>query len=94
MSKLTWMAALATYLAKRSYSDMLANDHAEVDTAVDAYCEAMDVLIDTRAPSHAALIYKLDLIAERYEDFNTPEQVWLEVRKDVAALGAAANGEA
>src|SRR3546814_9091597 len=41
-----WDAALAIYSTKRAASDAMRDDAEGVDEAVDAYCEAMDYLIE------------------------------------------------
>src|SRR3546814_2848373 len=54
-----WDAALAIYSTKRAASDAMRDDAEGVDEAVDAYCEAMDYLIEkVPAPNLQALFAK------------------------------------
>ena len=86
-----WQAAYNHYIALRAASDVLPDDdHQAVDTSVNEYCEAMDRLLALPAPDHAALIVKIDLIADRYQDFALPPELWQIVRSDVARLGGEA----
>lgn len=87
----TWTAAFDAYSALRAASDALADDHPDCDRAVDAYCAAMDALLAIPAPDHAAVLTKIDLIAERYQDFAIGPDYWQTVREDVARLGGEAS---
>jgi hypothetical protein len=62
----TWAEALAEYHRLRALSDTMRFSGAEDDAAIDAYCAAMDHLIE-RVPalSPRALMIKLDLALER-----------------------------
>lgn len=65
-----WNTALARYLAKRAASDDMPIGARGEDEAVDAYCEAMDDLIENvPAPDADAIRLKLDLAWERAADF-------------------------
>lgn len=86
----TWQEAHSHYAALRSASDALADTDPQADRAADAYCEAMDRLLQMPAPDHAALVVKIDLIAERYADFAMPPALLQIVRSDVTRLGGRA----
>jgi hypothetical protein len=61
-----WDVALADYRAKRSHSDAMPLGAPGEDDAVDAYCAAMDHLINkVPAPTLAAVVLKLELAVER-----------------------------
>ena len=65
-----WDAALADYKAKRRYSDVLEENDDYEEGAVDAYCSAMDHLIEeVPSPNVAAATMKLELALERSESF-------------------------
>ena len=89
-----WELAVAEYLRRRAVSDALIGHGQqfedgswEVDRRVDAYCEAMDALIeDTPAPNMKALLYKMELASERAEGFCDgclPDH-WKGIRADIA----------
>ncbi|RZF64002.1 hypothetical protein EWE75_13580 [Sphingomonas populi] len=94
-----WDAALSDYHQKKATAERMgATDEDGVDAAVDAYCMAMDHLVENvRAPTFAALTYKIELAKERWTDFPMPEE-WLnafaaDIRK-LAAIGATIGGVA
>ncbi|MDT9598541.1 hypothetical protein [Sphingosinicella rhizophila] len=70
-----WDSALADYRAKRLYCDNLPYGHPNEDDAVDAYCAAMDILIEeVPAPTPEAWKLKVELALERYEGFELSER--------------------
>src|SRR3546814_4130099 len=65
-----WDAALAIYSTKRAASDAMRDAAEGVDEAVDAYCEAMDYLIEkVPAPNLQALFAKIEMAHSRSADF-------------------------
>lgn len=80
------------YLDLRAASDAMPDDGAggDVDASVDAYCAAMDALLQLPAPDHAGLVVKMDLIGERYEGSTVPADLWQSIRSEVERL--ASNG--
>ena len=94
-----WDAALRDYHQKKATAEQMGvTDEDGVDAAVDAYCMAMDHLVENvRAPSTDALIYKIELAKERWTDFAMPEE-WLDaftadIRK-LTAISARIGGAA
>jgi len=65
-----WKAAFAEYRAKRAYSDALPSGADDEDEALDAYCEAMDKLIETPAPDLDAVSVKFEMAIDRCQDFS------------------------
>lgn len=65
----SWAEAYRRYLDLRAASDALAIDEEGGDAAIDAYCEAMDDLIDLPSPSTHEARIKIDLATERGRDF-------------------------
>lgn len=86
VSHAAWSAALTTYQTKRAAADALPLGSPGEDEAVDAYCEAMDRLVDLPAPDAAALSLKLDLTKNRWEDFSIPEEWWEALCVDIRRL--------
>ncbi|TZG25877.1 hypothetical protein [Sphingomonas montanisoli] len=64
----TWQSGLDAYQTARKLSDETPHGHLDDDVRVTAYCKAMDALFTIRAPDHAALLMKLGLFNERFED--------------------------
>ncbi len=65
--KSDWNAAIARYKQLRNISDQIdVADDERSDEAIDAYCDAMDHIVDdVPAPDLAAVITKLELMHER-----------------------------
>lgn len=85
----TFDAAYAEYLAKRAYSDALAGDTNHDDAATDAYCQAMDFLIEqVPAPTVAALRVKIGLAHERTKDLELFDGYWTAIIADLDRLAA------
>lgn len=63
-----WDQALADYRTKRAFSDAMPLGTPNEDDAVDAFCRAMDHLIEKVPAPHAeALAIKLELVIERFD---------------------------
>ncbi|KKC27317.1 hypothetical protein [Sphingomonas sp. SRS2] len=61
--------AYDAYRKLRAFSDAMADDDPQCDAAMDAYCVAMDHLIENvRAPDIASLRIKFNLIESRCAD--------------------------
>lgn len=62
-------AALARYRELRAISDAMPLGHPDEDAAIDAYCEAMDHLIErTPSPNGEALALKTEMARARFAD--------------------------
>ncbi|SFR97719.1 hypothetical protein [Sphingomonas jatrophae] len=85
-SRAAWDKALAEYQRLRGIADATADDDS-VDRAVDAYHDAMDVLlVETRAPDAAAACLKIDLLRSRFDGFTTPDEHWNALKADLHSL--------
>lgn len=83
-----WDRALADYQAKRAASDTMPLGTPNEDDAVDAYCEAMDYLInEVPAPDIAAVRVKLELAFARCADFGFSEDYQEAILADLRRLG-------
>jgi hypothetical protein len=86
-----WDEAFADYQAKRAFSDAMPLGTPNEDDAVDAYCRAMDHLIEeVPAPHTEALAIKIELAMERYERSCMPDEVlaaWLADARALAVRG-------
>lgn len=82
-----WAEALADYEAKTAHAESLADNHPDCDRAVEARCAAMDHLVENvSAPNLHALAYKISLVDDRWEGFETPK-AWLDAFvRDAIAL--------
>jgi hypothetical protein len=87
----SWQTALAEYQRLRAISDAIPLGTEGEDEALDAYCVAMDHLIgNVRAPNIAAVLVKLDLIAER--DTGPMPDVWFAaIKADLLDIDARGN---
>lgn len=87
----SWEEALADYRQKRAASDAMPLGAEGEDEAIDAYCEALDYLVqNVPAPSAEALQIKMDLVEERYEGYDLDAKVWRALSDDVRQLRAPA----
>lgn len=82
-----WRAALATYRAKRAYSDALPLGHPEEDNAIDAYCEAFDQLMETPAPTGDALALKIEMAHQRCDGLGFFDNYIIALAADARRLG-------
>jgi len=83
----SWAEALKEYEERREASDRMDIDSPGADDAMDAYCRAMDHLIDNvPAPNLQAVITKLELMRERFQDREYPEVTGTAVMKDLRRL--------
>lgn len=86
-----WNMALAEYQKLRAHSDALPLDHPEVDSAVDAYCEAMDRLInEVRAPHWLAVSTKLQLARWRCDGSGYFTEYFDAIQADIDRLSGEA----
>lgn len=86
-SRSEWDRALAAYTHARQFSDATPMGHPDEDARVAAYCEAQDILFETPAPSHEALVTKIDLIRDRFQDFVLNDELYGRIIADVRRLG-------
>lgn len=87
VDRTVWNAALGKYRQARATSDSCPPDHPSEDALVDAYCLVMDqLIIDTPAPDWAAVLTKMDLIAERMEGMVYDNDYPDAIRADVTRL--------
>lgn len=83
----TWSSALADYDAKRALSDGLPSGDPGEDAALEAYCLAMDHLIENApAPDLAAVLRKHELATERCDGFGFITEFWQAIGDDIARL--------
>lgn len=76
--RVRWEAALRDYQMKRRYCDSLHVDDLRSEAALDAYCIAMDHLVENvPAPNTDALLYKMELAKERWDGFSLPTE-WMD----------------
>lgn len=86
-----WNRALAKYRALRKVSDDMPPDTEGEDAAVDAWCKAMDYLVEEiPAPSCEALACKLELARERWDGFTIPDAWHDAFLADLKRLGRGA----
>lgn len=84
---IAWRTAHADCLRKREFFDAMPLGTDGEYEALRAYCDAADHLIeDCSAPDFEAVLTKMDLAIERWEDFPIPDRVLLAVRADIARL--------
>jgi hypothetical protein len=89
-SSQAWQSALAAYRRARKLSDETPLGHPEEDARVTTYCEVQDVLFKTIAPDHAALITKIEMIAERFDGFCLDDEQYGWIIADVRSLAGRA----
>lgn len=84
-----WLVALAYYRAKRTASDAIDIDAPGGDEAIDAYCVAMDHLIEEiPAPDLPAAVLKFELMKERFEGMEYPRSTVTAIIADLKRLAA------
>jgi hypothetical protein len=86
-----WAAALADFQAKRAIVAALPAGSDDEDNCVAAENAAIDYLIEkVRAPDTAAMRFKSELIAERFDGFESPAEVFEALVADAIHLGEVA----